>query len=50
MEKRALTNYELYFELAEGKATLEDVKKTPAGIEGFARWMTDAEAKPDQDE
>ena len=47
MEKRALRNYELYFELPKGKATLEDVKKTPAGIEGFAQWMTGARAKPD---
>ena len=36
--RRALRNYELYNKLPEGSATMEQVKATRPGVDGFANW------------
>ena len=36
--KLAIDNYEKFFKLRAGSATLDQVKATTAGIEGFANW------------
>ena len=38
LEQRAVRNFELYSKLPHGSASLDQVKATTAGIEGFANW------------
>lgn len=38
LEKVAIKKYEIFYEIPENSANLDDVKSTERGIEGFARW------------
>jgi len=38
-EERALRNYEAFFELPRGAATVARVKASSDGLEGWARWQ-----------
>ena len=45
-EERALRNYEIYFQLPQGTATMEQVKATSVGKEGIeylAKWTPSSE-------
>ena len=47
-EKRALANYEISAKLPKGSATIDQVKATSAGVDGFANWRpTNKEKHPD---
>ena len=46
----ALKNYEESMRLEPGRATLEDVKKTKEGIEGFANWKSPNNGKDGSDQ
>ena len=42
-EKLALNNFELHNNMAEGTATIDQVKGTFAGVGGFAHWKKEEE-------
>ena len=34
----AKQNYEFFYKLASGSASLEEIANSPAGVEGWAKW------------
>ena len=50
IQKKALRNYEIHFNLQEGQATMDEVKMSKRGIMGFANVFEDSTPGSDSDQ
>ena len=38
LDQKALRNYEFFYQLPKGSASLDEISNSPAGVNGWANW------------